>query len=117
MPLPEGFHYIDVKKSGGPEVKDNSSLLILYRIALSEDDLRNDKSIETTYSPDIPIPIKVNKNVLLSGIYHGLIGMRGGGSIRVIVIPPEMGYGSRGYGNVPPNTTLYAEVCVVSVEE
>ena len=84
-------------------------------LALSEEDLHSGCFLESTYSPDIPISVRVNEETLLEGIYKGLIGMRGGGSVRTIIIPPEMGYGERGFGPVPANATLFAEVCVVAV--
>lgn len=109
------FSYTDNKISGGPEICEDSMVLILYKLALSEKDLYGGNYLESTYSPDIPILIKVNRETLLEGIYKGLIGMHGGGSVRSIVIPPEMGYGKLGFGPIPPNATLFAEVCVVAV--
>lgn len=110
------FSLIDVKVSGGPEIIDNSSVLLLYKIALSTDELDKGKYIESTYSPDIPIRVVVNTETLLLGIYKGLIGMHGGGSVRRIVVPPNLGYGEKGYGHIKPNTTLFVELCVVSVD-
>lgn len=109
------FSFEDQKISGGPIVNYNSTVLLLYKLALSETDLRNGQLLESTYSPDIPISVMVNEGTLLKGIYRGIIGMHGGGSIRMMVIPSEMGYGTRGYGPIPPNATLFAEVCVVAV--
>lgn len=108
--------YKDEKISGGPEVCRNSTVLLLYKLALSESNLYSGKLLESTYSPDIPVSVKVSEENLLTGIYKGILGMRGGGSVRHIVIPPEDGFGEKGYGKVPPNATLYAEICIVAVE-
>lgn len=108
--------YIDKKTSCGPIVEDNSTVLLLYKLALSEEALKTGQYIESTYSPDTPICVTVNEETLLEGIYRGILGMHGGGSVREIIIPPEMGYGDRGYGKIPAHTTLYAEICVVSVD-
>lgn len=116
MPILNDINIVDKKISGGPEVCDNSQVLLLYKLALSENDLHDGKTLESTYSPDIPISVKVSEETLLKGVYRGLLGMRGGGSVRMLVIPPELGFGERGYGKVPGNTTLYVEVCVVAVE-
>lgn len=107
----------DLKISGGPEIKQHSTVVLLYKVALTKEDLKNGKYLESTYSPDRPVEIRdVSEENLLLGVYEGILGMRGGGSQRYLIIPPELGYGKRGYGNVPPNATLHIEVCVVSVE-
>lgn len=39
------------------------------------------------------------------------------GSRYTFIIPPKLGYGKKGYGNIiPPNTTLYFEIKLLRVE-
>ena len=45
---------------------------------------------------------------MLAGWDAGLLGMRCGGTRRLIV-PPSLGYGARGAGPVPPEATLVFE--------
>ena len=106
----------DIKISGGPEVRHNSKLLLLYKIALSREDLVSGNYIESTWNPDIPILVKVAQSSLLRGIYEGILGMHGGGSVRQIEIPPEKAFGSRGYGSIPKDSSLFVEICAVSVD-
>jgi len=105
----------DIKTSGGPEVVNGSQIELLYKLALSRDDLISDRCIESTYSPDISLTVEVQPTELLQGVYDGLLGMRAGGSVRRITIPSQLAYGSKGYGSVPPDTDLFLEVCVVSI--
>lgn len=52
---------------------------------------------------------------VISGFDMGVTGMKVGQKRR-ITVPPEMGYGARGAGNViPPNSTLVFEIELVKI--
>lgn len=51
---------------------------------------------------------------LIAGWDEGLVGMKEGGERRLIV-PPALGYGSSGSGNVPPNAILVFDVALQTV--
>ncbi len=60
---------------------------------------------------------KVGDGSILSGIDLGIRGMTEG-SKRQIWIPPHMGYGANGIQpQVPPNSKLYVEVDLISIDE
>ncbi len=47
---------------------------------------------------------------VIAGFERGVSGMRVGG-LRRVIIPPELGYGTRGSGtSIPPNATLIFEI-------
>ncbi len=53
---------------------------------------------------------------VISGWSEGLVGMQAGGQ-RLLVIPPELGYGSQGAGaDIKPGETLYFVVTLDSFE-
>ncbi|CAI5701945.1 hypothetical protein KXD40_000294 [Peronospora effusa] len=52
---------------------------------------------------------------VIAGWEEGLATMRPGG-VRLLTIPPEMGYGEKGKGDkIPPNSTLFFEVELVRI--
>jgi hypothetical protein len=57
-----------------------------------------------------PVRYRLTKGQLIDGLIEGLIGMKIGGH-RVLIIPPELAFGSAGSGNViPPNATLIYDI-------
>lgn len=62
-----------------------------------------------------PFSFKLGARQVISGWDQGVAGMKVGGS-RTLVIPSELGYGSRGAGGaIPPNATLVFDVELLDV--
>ena len=61
-----------------------------------------------------PAPFPVAEGATVKGFAEGLRMMRKGGIYR-LRIPPELGYGKRDMGQIPPNSTLEFDVAVRAV--
>lgn len=110
--LASGLAYYDLKVSGGPAIASGDRATIIYKLALSNEHFLASDYLESNHDPETPIEVLVDIEELLPGIYEGLLGMRGGGSIRRVYIPPALGYGPRSWGSIPASATLVAELLV-----
>jgi FKBP-type peptidyl-prolyl cis-trans isomerase FkpA len=72
--------------------------------------LTNGDKFDSSLDRGQPFTFALGKGMVIKGWDEGVKGMAVGGK-RKLTIPPEMGYGPRGYPPViPPNSTLVFEV-------
>ncbi len=69
--------------------------------------LLNGTEFDSSYSSDEPISFKLSR--VIKGWTEG-IQLMPTGSVFVFLIPPELAYGERGSGPIPPDATLIFEV-------
>ena len=62
-----------------------------------------------------PFPFTLGAGQVIKGWDQGVIGMKVGGSRRLI-IPPDLAYGASGSGPIPPNATLVFDISLLSVQ-
>jgi FKBP-type peptidyl-prolyl cis-trans isomerase FkpA len=69
------------------------------------------KLFDSSHTRAEPFVFQVGKQQVIRGWEQGLVGMRAGGSRR-LVIPASLGYGARGAGGgvIPPNATLVFDI-------
>ena len=106
-----GLRIIDLEEGTGAEATAGQTVVVHYRGTL-EDGTQFDAS----YDRGTPFSFPLGRGRVIKGWDEGVQGMKVGGK-RKLVIPPDLGYGSRGAGGViPPNATLIFEVELLDIK-
>tara|TARA_Y100001968_G_C19341212_1_gene709596 strand:+ start:195 stop:812 length:618 start_codon:yes stop_codon:yes gene_type:complete len=93
----------------GAEANPGNRVSVNYKGSLT-----NGQEFDSSYGRG-PFSFPLGAGQVIKGWDEGVSGMKIGGK-RQLVIPPELGYGSRGAGGViPPNATLVFEVELLEV--
>jgi peptidylprolyl isomerase len=106
---PSGLRITDLDLGTGAEAIAGQSVSVNYRGSLT-----NGKEFDSSYGRG-PFSFRLGGGQVIQGWDEGVAGMKVGGK-RKLVIPPDLGYGSRGAGGViPPDATLIFEVELLKV--
>lgn len=75
----------------------------------------NQSEVEASWDSGQPFPVQnVGQAAVIDGWNEGLPGMKQGGR-RLLIIPPDKGYGAQGSGSIKANETLVFVVDVVQI--
>jgi len=108
---PSGLKYVDLVVGTGPAVKTGDRLAVNY-----EGRLADGTKFDSSYDRGQPFELVLGVSHVIAGWTEGLATMKVGGQRRLI-IPPQLGYGLDGMGDViPPNATLIFKVEIVAVK-
>ena len=105
-----GLQYIDVRVGEGDAAEAGSTAVVHYTGWLVNGK-KFDSSLDRNQTFDFP----VGGGRVIKGWDQGVAGMKVGG-VRKLIVPPDLGYGSRGIGPIPPDATLVFEVELVGVK-
>jgi len=108
-----GLQIIDIKVGSGAVAKAGSTVEAEYTGWLQSSGKKFDSSFDHGGQPIQVTPLGTAQ--IIPGWNEGLIGMKVGGTRRLI-IPPSLAYGNQAQGPIPANATLIFDVTLVSVK-
>lgn len=107
-----GLKYIILESGSGARAESGKEATVHYTGYLTDG-----KEFDSSVKRNQPFSFTVGEGKVIKGWDEGVALMRVGDKFRFI-IPPELGYGERGAGNViPPNATLIFDVKLLNVSE
>ncbi len=115
MTTPDGLQIIDLKVGTGPSPKTGQTVVVHYTGWLYANGKKGAK-FDSSLDRGQPFEFPIGKGQVIAGWDEGVATMKVGGK-RTLIIPPALGYGSRGAGGViPPNATLIFNVELLGVK-
>lgn len=108
---PSGLKYIELEEGTGAIPKPGQKVEVHYIGTLE-----NGTKFDSSRDRGKPFDFNIGTGQVIKGWDEGLSTMKVGGR-RQLIIPPDLGYGSRGAGGViPPNATLLFDVELLGVK-
>ncbi len=108
---PSGLKYKDMTVGTGESPEEGQKVTVHYTGTLTDG-----SKFDSSRDRGQPFDFKIGVGQVIKGWDEGVSTMKVGGR-RELVIPAELGYGSRGAGGViPPNATLIFDVELLGVK-
>ncbi len=106
-----GLKYIDIQEGTGATPQLGDDVSVNYTGWTLADGKKFDSSIDRGQ----PFTFVIGYCKVIKGWDYGVATMKLGGTRRLI-IPPELGYGSRSNGSIPANSTLIFDVHLLDIK-
>ena len=104
-----GLYTQDQQVGGGAEAQAGKTVSVHYTGWLT-----NGTKFDSSRDRDRPFEFPLGAGRVIEGWDEGVAGMKVGGN-RKLVIPPDLGYGSRTNGPIPGNSVLVFDVELLDV--
>jgi peptidylprolyl isomerase len=115
MTTASGLQIADSKVGTGATPRSGQTCVMHYTGWLYENGAKG-KKFDSSVDRGEPFEFPIGQKRVIAGWDEGVATMKVGGK-RTLIIPPALGYGSRGAGGViPPNATLMFEVELLDVK-
>jgi peptidylprolyl isomerase len=112
---PSGLQIIDTKVGTGASPKTGQICVMHYTGWLYENGAKG-KKFDSSVDRGQPFEFPIGTHRVIPGWDEGVATMKVGGK-RTLIIPPALGYGAQGAGNViPPNATLIFDVELLGIK-
>lgn len=105
---PSGLQYVVVEEGSGDSPAKGAMVSVHYTGKLLDG-----KKFDSSYDRGKPIDFPVGNGQVIKGWDEALLGMKKGEK-RVLIIPPQLGYGPSGRGPIPPNAIMVFDVELVN---
>jgi peptidylprolyl isomerase len=105
-----GLKYIDLVVGNGAAPATGKNVVVHYTGYLT-DSTKFDSSVDRNEA----LVFTIGVGQVIKGWDEGLMSMKAGGK-RKLIIPPQLGYGERGIGPIPPNAELIFDVELLEVK-
>ena len=104
-----GLKITELVLGDGQEATPGTSVSVNYKGTLDDG-----KEFDSSYGRG-PFEFSLGAGMVITGWEEGVAGMKVGGK-RKLIIPPDLGYGSRSMGSIPPNSTLIFDIELLGVD-
>jgi len=104
-----GLKYIDLKQGSGEAAKAGDTVHVHYTGWL-----KDGTKFDSSHDRGKPIVFPLGAGRVIKGWDEGIAGLKVGGQ-RKLMIPPQLAYGNRKMGPIPPNSELIFEVELVKI--
>lgn len=107
---------LDVSVGSGAQAVPGQRISVHYTLYLYSSTAPGNRGARKQSSRDMGAAFQfvLGNREVIPGWDQGIPGMRVGGS-RTLLIPSALSYGSRGQGDIPPNSALVFDVDLISI--
>jgi len=105
-----GLKYEDLKVGTGKPAKAGDTVEVHYTGWL-----KDGTKFDSSHDRGEPFSFELGLGNVIKGWDEGVAGMKAGGK-RKLTIPPDLAYGKRGQGKIPPDAELIFEVELLKIK-